>query len=110
MRIIGDYYFDMFPHTSFSQKNSKKLIDMFPHTSGSKISQRHQFHQLEPRGVRSFDVKGKQIKGEKKAIKLLETFEYLKSATTRLYDTEAKIICIVSKKGAQCIECHHKDI
>ena len=78
--------------------------------SGSKISQRHQFHQLEPRGVRSFDVKGKQIKGEKKAIKLLETFEYLKSATTRLYDTEAKIICIVSKKGAQCIECHHKDI
>jgi len=72
---------------------------MFPHTSGSKISQRHQFHQLEPRGVRSFDVKGKQIKGEKKAIKLLETFEYLKSATTRLYDTEAKIICIVSKKG-----------
>ena len=66
---------------------------MFPHTSGSKISQRHQFHQLEPRGVRSFDVKGKQIKGEKKAIKLLETFEY-----------------IVSKKGAQCIECHHKDI
>jgi len=52
--------------------------------------------------VRSFDVKGKQIKGEKKAIKLLETFEYLKSATTRLYDTEAKIICIVSKKGAQC--------
>ena len=46
---------------------------MFPHTSGSKISQRHQFHQLEPRGVRSFDVKGKQIKGEKKAIKLLET-------------------------------------
>ena len=48
---------------------------MFPHTSGSKISQRHQFHQLEPRGVRSFDVKGKQIKGEKKAIKLLETIE-----------------------------------
>ena len=46
---------------------------MFPHTSGSKISQRHQFHPLEPRGVRSFDVKGKQIKGEKKAIKLLET-------------------------------------
>ena len=36
--------------------------------------------------------------------------ENLKSATTRLYDTEAKIICIVSKKGAQCIECHHKDI
>ena len=34
----------------------------------------------------------------------------LKSATTRLYDTEAKLICIVSKKGAQCIECHHKDI
>ena len=91
---------------------------MFPHTSGSKISQRHQFHQLEPRGVRSFDVKGKYYLhaimlyciNEKKAIKLLETFEYLKSATTRLYDTEAKIICIVSKKGAQCIECHHKDI
>lgn len=37
-------------------------------------------------------------------------FYSLKSATTRLYDTEAKIICIVSKKGAQCIECHHKDI
>ena len=36
--------------------------------------------------------------------------DILKSATTRLYDTEAKIICIVSKKGAQCIECHHKDI
>ena len=41
----------------------------------------------------------------------LEKFDLvLKSATTRLYDTEAKIICIVSKKGAQCIECHHKDI
>ena len=38
------------------------------------------------------------------------TLRNLKSATTRLYDTEAKIICIVSKKGAQCIECHHKDI
>ena len=42
---------------------------------------------------------------------LFEDEEFLlKSATTRLYDTEAKIICIVSKKGAQCIECHHKDI
>lgn len=40
----------------------------------------------------------------------LKKFVNLKSATTRLYDTEAKIICIVSKKGAQCIECHHKDI
>ncbi len=39
-----------------------------------------------------------------------QKINYLKSATTRLYDTEAKIICIVSKKGAQCIECHHKDI
>ena len=39
-----------------------------------------------------------------------QKFNTLKSATTRLYDTEAKIICIVSKKGAQCIECHHKDI
>ena len=39
-----------------------------------------------------------------------QDIESLKSATTRLYDTEAKIICIVSKKGAQCIECHHKDI
>ena len=27
----------------------------------------------------------------------------LKSATTRLYDTEAKIICIVSKKGPQSL-------
>lgn len=42
--------------------------------------------------------------------KKLYVQENLKSATTRLYDTEAKIICIVSKKGAQCIECHHKDI
>ena len=41
---------------------------------------------------------------------ILNKFLNLKSATTRLYDTEAKIICIVSKKGAQCIECHHKDI
>ena len=41
---------------------------------------------------------------------LLQVYINLKSATTRLYDTEAKIICIVSKKGAQCIECHHKDI
>ena len=41
---------------------------------------------------------------------LAHFFFFLKSATTRLYDTEAKIICIVSKKGAQCIECHHKDI
>ena len=40
----------------------------------------------------------------------IKDVEILKSATTRLYDTEAKIICIVSKKGAQCIECHHKDI
>lgn len=43
-------------------------------------------------------------------IRLLNDIDTLKSATTRLYDTEAKIICIVSKKGAQCIECHHKDI
>lgn len=42
--------------------------------------------------------------------KIIVLLFYLKSATTRLYDTEAKIICIVSKKGAQCIECHHKDI
>ena len=41
---------------------------------------------------------------------LIKQLLNLKSATTRLYDTEAKIICIVSKKGAQCIECHHKDI
>ena len=41
---------------------------------------------------------------------LCNFYYILKSATTRLYDTEAKIICIVSKKGAQCIECHHKDI
>ena len=41
---------------------------------------------------------------------VIKIFNNLKSATTRLYDTEAKIICIVSKKGAQCIECHHKDI
>ena len=41
---------------------------------------------------------------------LFYCIDILKSATTRLYDTEAKIICIVSKKGAQCIECHHKDI
>lgn len=44
------------------------------------------------------------------AKKRLQKVLDLKSATTRLYDTEAKIICIVSKKGAQCIECHHKDI
>ena len=44
------------------------------------------------------------------AIKIPLNILNLKSATTRLYDTEAKIICIVSKKGAQCIECHHKDI
>ena len=43
-------------------------------------------------------------------VHLKRTVYNLKSATTRLYDTEAKIICIVSKKGAQCIECHHKDI
>lgn len=41
---------------------------------------------------------------------VIAEYVILKSATTRLYDTEAKIICIVSKKGAQCIECHHKDI
>ncbi len=50
-----------------------------------------------------------------RCIKILDSVDFnlvytLKSATTRLYDTEAKIICIVSKKGAQCIECHHKDI
>ena len=44
------------------------------------------------------------------AFKRIFGLSILKSATTRLYDTEAKIICIVSKKGAQCIECHHKDI
>ena len=26
------------------------------------------------------------------------------------YDTEEQRICIVSKNGAQRIECHHKDI
>ena len=46
----------------------------------------------------------------KKTVDAPISFINLKSATTRLYDTEAKIICIVSKKGAQCIECHHKDI
>lgn len=40
----------------------------------------------------------------KKDLKETEKLSILKSATTRLYDTEAKIICIVSKKGAQCIE------
>lgn len=46
-----------------------------------------------------------------KEYQILKMYQFsLKSATTRLYDTEAKIICIVSKKGAQCIECHHKDI
>ena len=44
------------------------------------------------------------------AFKRIFGLSILKSATTRLYDTEAKISCIVSKKGAQCIECHHKDI
>ena len=48
----------------------------------------------------------KKVKMQKAGFYLID----LKSATTRLYDTEAKIICIVSKKGAQCIECHHKDI
>ena len=67
---------------------------MFPHTSGSKISQRHQFHQLEPRGVRSFDVKGKQIKGEKKAIKLLETFEY----KPEKYAERVNHICFLSSE------------
>ena len=43
-------------------------------------------------------------------VEIYKELFFLKSATTRLYDTEAKIICIVSKKGAQCIECHHKDI
>ena len=52
----------------------------------------------------------KQSLKEYKSICILVRLISLKSATTRLYDTEAKIICIVSKKGAQCIECHHKDI
>ena len=50
------------------------------------------------------------MKKSKKCDVFLNFVFFLKSATTRLYDTEAKIICIVSKKGAQCIECHHKDI
>ena len=37
---------------------------------------RHSSHCLDPCGDRSIDVKSKQIKGEKKAIKLPETFEY----------------------------------
>ena len=85
---------------------------MFPHTRRAlKLAKDINSINVEPRGVRSFDVKGKQIKGEKKAIKLLETFEYLKSANyAPICIQKAKIICIVSKKGAQCIECHHKDI
>ena len=73
---------------------------MFPHTSGSKISQRHQFHQLEPRGVRSFDVKGKQIKGEKKAIKLLETFEHKPEKYTK------KVNHIFEVLGISLFECY----
>ena len=59
------------------------------------------------------DAKVNKEKGAEILNHLFETTDnvfVLKSATTRLYDTEAKIICIVSKKGAQCIECHHKDI
>ena len=56
------------------------------------------FHRIET----GYSVWNNPFNGKKNYI--------LKSATTRLYDTEAKIICIVSKKGAQCIECHHKDI
>ena len=52
----------------------------------------------------------KRVKRKDGFYENLYSVEILKSATTRLYDTEAKIICIVSKKGAQCIECHHKDI
>ena len=59
----------MFPPTD----SAKNVVDMFPRTDTLKW---HSFCPLEPCGVRSFDVKGKQIKGEKKAIKLLETFEY----------------------------------
>ena len=51
-----------------------------------------------------------QIEQSDSLINIAYSYFTLKSATTRLYDTEAKIICIVSKKGAQCIECHHKDI
>lgn len=54
---------------------------------------------------------GFKLSGHLEGLQVGDTlFLNLKSATTRLYDTEAKIICIVSKKGVQCIECHHKDI
>ena len=54
---------------------------------------------------------GRRVGGDNEMVEdLIQDLFLLKSATTRLYDTEAKIICIVSKKGAQCIECHHKDI
>ena len=59
----------MFPSTD----SAKNTVDMFPRTD---ILKWHSFYPLVPCWDRSIDVKSKQIKGEKKAIKLLETFEY----------------------------------
>lgn len=67
-------------------------------------------HYLKKEDVYYTSVKTAIVMLEANGILTIDNDHNLKSATTRLYDTEAKIICIVSKKGAQCIECHHKDI
>ena len=77
------------------------------------------FHQLNRANLKEFEtyLRDKQLSWNTVSTYMRtlratynKAVDNLKSATTRLYDTEAKIICIVSKKGAQCIECHHKDI
>jgi hypothetical protein len=48
---------DMFPRTVVFQKWSKKPLTYSHVQMVSKVARRHQFHQLDPRGDGSIDVK-----------------------------------------------------
>ena len=67
---------------------------------GDTSGVRHLFCPLKACGDRSIDVKSKQIKGEKKAIKLLETFEYKPEKYTE------KVNHIFEVLGISLFECY----
>jgi hypothetical protein len=50
-------FIDMFPRTDTLRKTAKNLLICFRVQMVSKMSCRHQIHQLEPCGVRGIDVK-----------------------------------------------------
>ena len=87
------------------QPKNKALISS---AGGDVESWTYLVHVILPTGTAELNVQA--LLNDNSDYDVVIGMDILKSATTRLYDTEAKIICIVSKKGAQCIECHHKDI